>query len=103
MPIFGSQGEPEEKCRRSAIPPPFQIETTTLGSAREARMLARVKRLVVLIGSAVAVLGGLAPSAQATFPGKNGKIAFVGAPVGLGPYEIHAVNPDGTQRGRLIP
>ena len=66
-------------------------------------MLTRIKRLVVLIGSAIAVLGGLAPTAQATFPGKNGKLAFVGAPVGLGPYEIHAVNPDGTERGRLIP
>ena len=42
-------------------------------------------------------------AAEATFPGKNGKIAFVGSPPGLGPFEIHTVNPDGTERMRFTP
>ena len=42
-------------------------------------------------------LSALAPiSAQATFPGQNGKIAFVGYQGGPPQPDIYAVNPDGT-------
>jgi Tol biopolymer transport system component len=60
-----------------------------------------VKWIALLACSATFVLACAA--AEATFPGKNGKITFVGAPPGLGPFEIHIVNPDGTARMRLLP
>ena len=61
----------------------------------------RAKGIALLACTAAFMLA--CPAADAAFPGKNGKIAFVGAPPGLGMYEIHIVNPDSTGRMRLLP
>src|SRR6185295_6841419 len=58
-------------------------------------------RLSVLCAGLLLVLGVAAIPAHATFPGKNGKIAFerVGANGDQGP--LYVINPDGTGESQL--
>jgi Tol biopolymer transport system component len=56
-------------------------------------------RLIAVLATIVS-LGAVAPAAQATFPGKNGKIAFSvfheNPALGFGNDDIYTVDPDGT-------
>lgn len=63
---------------------------------RNGRALARL-----LVVAALGAVLGLAPAAEATLPGENGKIAFTGEAVPFGPFEIFSINPDGTERVNL--
>src|SRR4051812_32740548 len=53
-----------------------------------------MRRVLGLLGVLAALLIAAVP-AQATFPGKNGKIAFSAGPGGTAP-KIFVMNPDGT-------
>ena len=56
--------------------------------------------VVVLLASIVVVVAA-SESAQASFPGRNGKIAFEKTPKGSRISHIFAINPDGTGRTQL--
>lgn len=57
----------------------------------------------LLVAAAFIVIGGVASqTAEAAFPGKNGKIAFYRCTDEIG-CDIHVVNPDGTGEQNLTP
>src|SRR5262245_46854751 len=56
--------------------------------------LKRSHRLVVAIVITALGLAAASPQTLATFPGKNGRLAF--ASDGNGNFDIHAMNPDGS-------
>jgi hypothetical protein len=63
--------------------------------------LPALQRVVIALSVAAIVLVA-APSAEANFPGANGKIAFSSnAALGDGTYDIYTMNPDGTGVTRL--
>jgi dipeptidyl aminopeptidase/acylaminoacyl peptidase len=59
------------------------------------------KRIVPTLAAALALVGLLAPSASATFKGRNGLIAY-STGGGEANYVVWTVRPDGSQRQRLI-
>jgi dipeptidyl aminopeptidase/acylaminoacyl peptidase len=74
----------------------------------EIHMARRTLYLPVLIAAAVAVacavaLSALSEKAEATFPGKNGRIAYASydAPFPKGDSEIYTINPDGSGKTQL--
>jgi TolB protein len=60
-----------------------------------------MRRLTVCLLSVALVIGS-ASVARATFPGRNGAIAFAGRPAGE-LKSLHTIEPDGTGLRRLIP
>jgi TolB protein len=71
-------------------------------------MARRTLYLPVLIAAAMAVvcavaLSAVSEKAEATFPGKNGRIAYAGwnRGEGLKGFEIYTINPDGSGKRQL--
>lgn len=58
----------------------------------------RLTAWLIVVLTAIVSFAVVAPAAQATFPGKNGKIAFDG-----GDGNIYSVRPDGSGLSVLIP
>jgi Tol biopolymer transport system component len=59
--------------------------------------MSATKRWTQVLALSLLGLGlALPPAAQATFPGQNGRIFFVGITGGSGFYDIFSANPDGT-------
>jgi Tol biopolymer transport system component len=59
--------------------------------------------MLALVAACLALPASLAPSAEAAFPGANGKIAFIGmfTPAGSFSPEIYVMDADGSNRVRL--
>jgi Tol biopolymer transport system component len=66
---------------------------------RIALLLASMMLAVLLVSGAALV--GVEESAQAAFPGKNGKIVFVRDNLRSGKTEIRTMKPDGTERAKI--
>lgn len=65
--------------------------TSAFGICRRTRLF---RALVAVAVSLCTVM--LAPSAEAAFPGKNGKLLFVRSAEDYSNYQLHVLNPDGT-------
>jgi TolB protein len=77
--------------------------------ARKSASLLRTSSVIAALAASVVVLGATMTPAQATFPGKNGKIAFTHTFTNITPEregnevtsDIYTVNPDGTNLTNL--
>ena len=63
---------------------------------RQRRTLRRTFSILATLGLVAGLVGLSAPSASATYPGKNGHIAFATDP-GTGPQVIKTIHPNGTK------
>jgi Tol biopolymer transport system component len=61
-----------------------------------------MKRTVLITSLAVAAAAALVPSAQAAFPGRNGRIAFTAYCMDVGDLCVVTVKPDGRKLKRLV-
>jgi TolB protein len=83
-------------------------QSTAFEELKGKKIVAKIKHVGALAGGALVAVGLLvlmmlvveARPAEATFPGKNGKIAFVGYG-GRGIYNIYTINPDGGSKFRV--
>ena len=69
-------------------------------ATRERRAIRRMLSTVAMLGLVVGVLAATGGSASATFPGRNGRIAFA-TDTGTGPQVIKTVKRDGTDLTRV--